>query len=91
MAVRFRLPLAPVWLPASVTLAPCRVALPPATFLPVAASAPLAVTFRFPPWTTVPSALTPAPSVPLDATRSALTVSACCAASVPLLVRRRRC
>ncbi len=86
-AFRFRLPFAEVWLPARLMLAPCRVALPPATFWPVADSAPPATTERSPACASEPSLLTPAPSVPLEATLFALTRRFCCAASVPLFVR----
>ncbi|NKA86360.1 hypothetical protein GO279_04877 [Ralstonia solanacearum] len=86
-AFKFRLPLAEVWLPARLTLAPCRVALPPATFWPVADIAPPATTERSPACASEPSLLTPAPSVPLEVTWFALRLRFCCAASVPLFVR----
>ncbi|NKF72695.1 hypothetical protein GO299_04996 [Ralstonia solanacearum] len=86
-AFKLRLPLAEVWLPARLTLAPCRVALPPATFWPVADIDPPATTERSPACASEPSLLTPAPSVPLEVTWFALRLRFCCAASVPLFVR----
>ncbi|CAB3807343.1 hypothetical protein LMG28614_06574 [Paraburkholderia ultramafica] len=81
------LPFVAVSLPARLMPLPESVALPPATFSPVAFSCPAVETLRSPELPTEPSLFTPAPSVPVDATLPALMVRPFCAASVPLLVR----
>lgn len=78
--------LADVLLPARLTDAPRIVVLPPPSLRPVATTAPVASTLNSPLLAIVPSWLTPAPSVPVEATLPALIVVSCCAASMPVFV-----